>query len=36
MLEDVCLEAVQDDLAMPCVDEYIECIKRSVPTGTGS
>ena len=31
MLEDVCLEAVQADLAMPCVDEYIECIKRSVP-----
>ena len=31
MLEDVCLDAVQDDPAMPCVREYIECVKRSVP-----
>lgn len=31
MLEDVCLEAVQADPAMPCVEEYIECVKSRVP-----
>ena len=35
MLEDVCLDAVQDDPALPCVDEYIECVKRSVPNWRG-
>ncbi len=30
MLEDVCLGAVQADPAMPCVEEYIECIKSNV------
>ena len=31
MLEDVCLEAVRCDAAMPCVDEYIECVSEKVP-----
>ncbi len=35
MLEDLCLDAVQADPAMPCVYEYIECVKRSVPNWRG-
>jgi len=35
MLEDVCLDAVQADPAMSCVDEYIECVKRSVRNWRG-
>ncbi len=32
MLEDLCLESVGDDPAMPCVKEYFDCLKRkSVP-----
>jgi hypothetical protein len=27
-LETLCLEAVRDDSAMPCVDEYFECLRR--------
>lgn len=28
MLEDLCLEAVNSDPAVPCVDQYFECLKR--------
>ena len=28
MIEDLCLKAVQSDIAMPCVREYIECLQR--------
>jgi hypothetical protein len=28
MLEDLCLEAVQADPAMPCVDEFFTCVDR--------
>lgn len=27
MLEDLCLEAVMDDPAMSCVDEYFKCLE---------
>jgi len=27
-LEDLCLEIVKDDLVMPCVDDYLGCLKR--------
>jgi hypothetical protein len=31
-LESLCLEAVRSDTAMPCVDEYFQCLnKRGVP-----
>lgn len=29
MLEDVCLESVQDDPAMPCVTDYLNCLRNS-------
>jgi hypothetical protein len=28
MLEDVCLDAVQTDFAMPCVDSYFQCLSE--------
>jgi hypothetical protein len=28
MLEDLCLASVQTDLALPCVDEYFQCIQQ--------
>ncbi len=31
MLEDVCLEAVHDDAAMRCVEQYLECVQDQVP-----
>jgi hypothetical protein len=34
MLEDLCLEAVKDDPAMRCVDQYIECLKEQNITHT--
>ena len=30
MLEDLCLSAVQDDPAMPCVDQYFECVEKEM------
>lgn len=30
MLEDVCLDAVQADPAMPCVEEYLTCLQAKV------
>jgi len=32
MLEDLCLESVADDPAMPCVDEYFECLEGQLET----
>lgn len=29
MLEDLLLKSVENDLAMPCVEEYIECLKKN-------
>lgn len=29
MLEDLCLESVKDDGAMPCVEQYLECVKQN-------
>lgn len=31
MLEDLCLKAVQDHPAMPCVREYIACLRTALP-----
>jgi hypothetical protein len=31
-LEDLCLEIVKDDPIMPCVNDYLECLKRKQPT----
>ena len=31
MLEDVCLDAVHDDPAMRCVEEYLACVQDRVP-----
>ena len=31
MLEDICLEAMRCDPAMPCVEEYIKCVEENVP-----
>jgi hypothetical protein len=28
MLEDLCMASVQTDLALPCVDEYFQCVLR--------
>jgi len=28
MLESLCLNAVQDDMAMPCVEAYFDCLER--------
>ena len=28
MLEDLCLDAVAGDLALPCVDDYLSCLQR--------
>ncbi|MGH7173109.1 MAG: DUF3226 domain-containing protein [Gemmataceae bacterium] len=28
MLEDLCLASVQTDLALPCVDEYFQCVQQ--------
>lgn len=30
MLEDICLDAVQADPAMPCVQEYLECVEDKI------
>jgi hypothetical protein len=35
MLEDLCLQALSGDLAMPCVDEFFACLQRqAVPLPT--
>ena len=31
MLEDVCLDAVHDDPAMPCVQDYLQCVADRIP-----
>ena len=33
MLEDLCLSSVSDDAAIPCVDQYLDCLRsvRSLP-----
>jgi hypothetical protein len=31
MLEDLCLDAVQNDPAISCLDDYFACIQKSVP-----
>ncbi len=31
-LENLCLEAVRDDPAMACVEEYLDCLRRSAVT----
>ncbi|MGK7928737.1 MAG: DUF3226 domain-containing protein [Spirulina sp.] len=28
MLEDLCLDSLQDDPVMPCIDEYFKCVKN--------
>jgi len=33
MLEDLCLESVADDPAMPCVEEYFGCLEGQLETG---
>jgi len=33
MLETLCLESVKDDAALPCVDQFLDCLsERGVPT----
>ncbi|MBI2849332.1 MAG: hypothetical protein HYX88_04300 [Chloroflexi bacterium] len=31
-LEDLCLEAVKQDTAMPCVEQYFQCLKQQSPS----
>ena len=33
MLENMCLQSVQNDPAMPCVDEYIACLQTKLDEG---
>jgi hypothetical protein len=32
MLEDLCLQSVQNDTVMPCLDTFISCIRNTLPT----
>jgi hypothetical protein len=29
MLEDLCLQAMREDMALPCLDGYFECLKAA-------
>ena len=31
ILENLCLDSVKDDPAMPCVQEYLECLQEKIP-----
>ena len=33
MLEDLCLESVADDPAMPCLEEYFRCLEEQLEAG---
>lgn len=32
MLEDLCLKSVESDLAMPCVNQYCQCLQEKCPS----